>query len=159
MATQAQARTHTNTRSGARRFGPIELVALSFPENRFSGEIVDELERLVDSDVIRIIDVIFVKKDASGEIDVMELSELEDDDYASFSIVVADDLSNFLNEDDAREISRKMKNGSSAAIMLFENRWAMEFVEAVERAHGEVVMNERIPRETVKELVRMTRES
>ncbi len=142
------------TKNPRKQLGPVELVVLSFPGNRFRGEIVRELAKLVDNDIIRVIDILFVKKDAKGTVTVMELSELEDEDYAAFDMVVAQDMDGMLNEGDVREFTKKIENNSSAAVMLFENRWALDFVNAVERAKGQVVMNERIPRETVNEALK-----
>ena len=131
--------------------GPIEVLMLRFPGNRFRGEIAPALADLVDSGTVRVIDLLFAIKDADGDIDVLELSDMEGD--LSVFAPATSDLADTLTEDDARVLSRSLPNNSSAAILLFENTWAKTFVDAVSRANGEVLLNERIPRAAVEELI------
>ena len=131
--------------------GPIEVLMLSFPGNRFRGEIAPALASLIDSGTIRVIDLLFAIKDEDGVLDVLELNDMEGD--LSVFAPMSSELADTLTEDDARVLSRSLPNNSSAAILLFENAWARTFVDAVSRAHGEVILNERIPRATVNELI------
>ena len=131
--------------------GPIEVLMLRFPGNRFRGEIAPALANLVDSGIVRVIDLLFAIKDADGAIDVLELTDMEGD--LSVFAPATSDLADTLTEDDARVLSQSLPNNSSAAILLFENTWAKTFVDAVSRADGEVILNERIPRATVDELI------
>jgi Family of unknown function (DUF6325) len=131
--------------------GPIELLMLRFPGNRFRGEIAPALADLVDSGTVRVIDLLFAIKDADGVIDVLELTDMEGD--LSVFAPATSDLADTLTEDDARVLSQSLPNNSSAAILLFENTWAKTFVDAVSRANGEVLLNERIPRAAVDELI------
>jgi Family of unknown function (DUF6325) len=131
--------------------GPIELLMLRFPGNRFRGEIAPALADLVDSGTVRVIDLLFAIKDADGVIDVLELTDMEGD--LSVFAPAASDLADTLTEDDARVLSQSLPNNSSAAILLFENTWAKTFVDAVSRANGEVLLNERIPRAAVDQLI------
>ena len=131
--------------------GPIEVLMLRFPGNRFRGEIAPALADLVDNGTVRVIDLLFAIKDADGVIDVLELTDMEGD--LSVFAPATSDLADTLTEDDARVLSQSLPNNSSAAILLFENTWAKTFVDAVSRANGEVVLNERIPRATVDELI------
>jgi hypothetical protein len=130
---------------------------LRFPGNKFRGEIAPALADLVESGTIRVIDLLFAIKDADGELDVLELKDMEGD--LSVFEPMTSELSDSLTEDDARELARSIPNNSSAAIMLFENTWAKTFVDAVVRANGEVVLNERIPRAIVDELIAAHAES
>jgi Family of unknown function (DUF6325) len=131
--------------------GPIEVLMLRFPGNRFRGEIAPALADLVDSGTVRVIDLLFAIKDADGDIDVLELSDMEGD--LSVFAPATSELADTLTEDDARVLSQSLPNNSSAAILLFENTWAKTFVDAVSRANGEVLINERIPRAAVEELI------
>lgn len=131
--------------------GPIELLLLRFPGNQFRGEIAPALAELVDAGTIRVIDLLFAIKDERGDLDVLEVSDMEGD-FGAFAPAMSE-LSDSLTEDDARVLTRSLPNSSSAAIMLFENTWAKKFVDAVSRANGEVVLNERIPRATVDALI------
>jgi hypothetical protein len=132
--------------------GPIELLVVKFPGNQFKGEIAPALQELVESGTIHVIDLIFAIKDESGTLAVLELNDLGDQRLA----VVApqrSELSGALTEDDARSLTGSLENNSSAAIMLFENTWAAKFAEAMRNANGELVLNERIPRAVIDELI------
>ena len=131
--------------------GPIEVLMLRFPGNQFRGEIAPALVNLVDSGTVRVIDLLFAIKDADGEVDVLELTDMEGD--LSVFAPMTSELSDTLTEEDARVLSESLPNNSSAAILLFENTWAKTFVDAVSRAHGEVLLNERIPRAAVDALI------
>jgi hypothetical protein len=137
--------------------GPIEVLMLRFPGNKFRGEIAPALADLIESGTIRVIDLLFAIKDADGELDVLELKDMEGD--LSVFEPMTSELSDTLTEDDAQQLARAIPNNSSAAIMLFENTWAKTFVDAVVRANGEVVLNERIPRAVVEDLVAAHAES
>jgi hypothetical protein len=133
-------------------YGPIELLVLEFPGNRFSGEITPALTELVDSGTIRIIDILFVQKDADGNIVESELSDLAETDFADFDPVI-DELAGLLTHEDALYLTAALEPNSSAGIMLFENVWAKRFTDAVVKADGRLVVNERIPRAVIEELV------
>ena len=132
--------------------GPIELLVLRFPGNRFSGEIIPALAELVENGTVRIVDLLFAVKDEAGEVAVLEFSDLDPDITGQWDPLV-EDITPLLNEDDAHHLAGALENNSSAGILLFENVWATRFVEAVRRADGEVVFNERIPRAVIEELV------
>jgi Family of unknown function (DUF6325) len=131
--------------------GPIELIAIKFPGNKFTGEIVPALAELIEQNTIRVIDIIFVRKDEDGVVDVIEISELDDDTYATYEAVIAD-VGGMLGEEDAQTFSGLLEANSSAAVMVFENVWATRFVEAVRNANGELIFNERIPRAVIEAL-------
>jgi len=130
--------------------GPVELVLIKFPHNRFTGEVASELRRLVESGTIRVIDILFVRKDQQGELEVLEINDLDNPGYALFDPIVSD-VSGLLSQDDIRYLSAALENDSSAGLMVFENTWATRFVEAVAKLGGEVVLNERIPRAVVQQ--------
>ena len=137
--------------------GPIEVLMLRFPGNKFRGEIAPALADLVESGTIRVVDLLFAIKDADGELDVLELKDMEGD--LSVFAPMTSELADTLTEDDAQMLARSIPNNSSAAILLFENTWAKAFVDAVVRANGEVVLNERIPRAAVDALIAAQSES
>jgi hypothetical protein len=132
--------------------GPIEFLALKFPGNQFRGEIVPALADLVEGETIRIIDLLFVQKYADGGVRVVELADLGEDDYRAYEEVVSD-VSGLLSHDDAKEIAKTLEPNSSAALLLFENVWATQFVDAVANAKGEVIVSERIPRAMIEEML------
>jgi hypothetical protein len=133
-------------------YGPIELLVVKFPGNRFTGEIAPALKELVETGTIRIIDLLFVTKDAQGVVDVVEIDGLGEATFATFDPLVGE-VAGLLSEEDARLFSASLEPNSSAGLLLFENTWAARFAQAVRNASGEVVLNERIPRAVVEELV------
>lgn len=135
--------------------GPIELLVVSFPGNQFTGEITPALAELVESGTIRIVDLLFVIKDEQGKVAVLELGDLAADVLGQFKLLVSDTIP-MLNEEDAYELAKALENNSSAGIMLFENTWATRFADAIHNAKGEVVLNERIPRAAIEELIATT---
>ncbi len=130
--------------------GPVELLVVKFPGNQFTGEIVPALTELVESGTIRVIDILFVNKNAGGQIEIVEIKDLVIDD-ASFDPVVSD-LTDLLTDEDAEQFGAMLEPNSSAAMMLFENTWATRFANAVVAAKGELLINERIPRAVIEEL-------
>ena len=98
--------------------GPVELLMIKFPGNRFSGEIASALTELVESGTIGLIDILFVRKDEYGGLAVLEINDLDDDDYTVFDPIVAD-ISGLLTEEDARHLSDALEIDSSAGLMVF----------------------------------------
>lgn len=131
--------------------GPIEMLVVKFPGNQFTGEIAPALAELVDAGTIRVIDFVFIMKDADGTLTSVELADLPDDAASAFAPVV-DDVSGMLSEDDIRDLGGLLDPNSSAGLMLFENAWAAKFAQAVRNANGEVVLSERIPRQVIEEI-------
>jgi len=132
--------------------GPVELLVVKFPGNRFTGEVGPALKELVDSGTIRIIDLLFAITDPQGNIAVVELSDLEGAAKGEFDPVVIDQT-DLLTHDDARTLAARLGPDSSGAIMLFENTWATKFRDAVLGAGGELVLSERIPKAAVDAMV------
>lgn len=132
--------------------GPIELLVVKFPGNQFKGEIAPALQELIDNGIIHVIDLIFAIKDESGNLAVLELNDLGDERLAVFQPKPSE-LSGSLTEDDARSLAGGLENNSSAAIMLFENVWATRFADALRNADGQLILNERVPRAVIDELI------
>jgi hypothetical protein len=132
--------------------GPIEMLVVKFPGNKFSGEIGPELKRLVENGTIRVIDLLFMHKDQDGTLSVLEINDLDDDDFAHFDPVI-EDLTGLLGDDDVKEFSALLEDNSSAALMLFENTWATAFRDAMLNANGQLVFSERIPKVVIDEVL------
>lgn len=140
--------------------GPVQLIVLGFPHPDFHGEIIDELERLRQSDTVRVIDALAVYKHADGEIEAMHLSNLTDDEAVELGSMVgaliglgfageegasagavagaeaaADGISPF-SEEDAWDVLDDIPDGSAAALVLLEHHWAVGLRDAVIRAGG-----------------------
>jgi uncharacterized membrane protein len=130
-------------------YGPIELLVVSFPGNQFKGEIVPALQELVDTETIRVIDIIFATKDGEGNVTYLEVDDLPDEQKSSLGPAVSE-VSGLLSDEDIQQLAKALEPNSSAGLMLFENAWASRFVEAVANANGEVLISERIPRAVIE---------
>lgn len=124
--------------------GPVEYLIVEFPGNQFKGEIVPALAELVESSTIRIIDLLFIKKDAQGNLFSFELGELDEGEAAPFDDVDGE-INGLLNEEDIELAGAVLQNDSSAAVLVFENVWATRLRDAIVNANGRLVDNARIP--------------
>ena len=131
-------------------YGPVDFVALEFKGNQFKGEIFPELMKLVGDGVVRVIDIIVVKKDADGTVTHQEIQETDKNVLAVFDPLKAE-INGMIQVEDIEMIGEKLEPNSTAAVLLFENLWAVNFVKAVENANGRAVMHVRIPHEMVVE--------
>jgi hypothetical protein len=131
-------------------YGPIDFIALEFKGNNFKGEIIPALIDLVKNKTIRIIDLVIVLKDKKGVVEVAELQQLTPEIIAIFN-PLDKEVNEMIKVEDAQMVGRNMENNSTAAVMLFENLWAVKFKEAALKANGRVLMQERIPHEVVLE--------
>jgi hypothetical protein len=131
-------------------YGPIDFIALEFKGNNFKGEIIPSLLELVEQGIIRVIDLVIIQKDEEGEVRDLELQQLAPDTIAIFDPLNAQ-ISGMVTTTDIEMVGQALENNSTAAVMLFENLWAIKFKEAVLNADGRLVMQERIPHEVVLE--------
>jgi hypothetical protein len=132
--------------------GPVEMLLVKFPGNQFTGEIVPALQELVDNNTVRILDLLFIKKDADGSLTIIEVDEVDEDEvYDAFDPLVPE-VNGFLSESDAITLAQSLEANSSAALLLFENVWATRFRDAIVNAKGQVLLNERIPHSVIEAL-------
>jgi uncharacterized membrane protein len=132
-------------------YGPVDLLVIRFPDNTFTGEIVEELKALVDSDTVRVMDLIFVTRSRDGAIEKIELTDLDDAVAVLFDAFIGE-LEGLFSSEDAQVIGSSLKPDTSAALLLYENVWARKFASAVARVNGEVLVAERIPRAVIQEM-------
>jgi Family of unknown function (DUF6325) len=129
-------------------FGPVDVVIIGFPGNRFSGQIAPAIMELVETGTIRVIDLLFVTKDPVGVVTTIEMSDLDPDTGPAFtSIDVVQPGA--LGPEDAEEISEDLELNSSALLVAFENSWAAKVVDACRAADGVVIDQIRIPADVV----------
>jgi hypothetical protein len=131
-------------------YGPVDFIALEFKGNKFKGEIIPALVELVANKTIRIIDLVIVLKDAKGKVEIAELQQLSPDVIAVFD-PLDKEVNEMIKDEDALMVGSNMENNSTAAVMLFENLWAIKFKDAVINASGRLLMQERIPGTVVDE--------
>jgi hypothetical protein len=133
-------------------YGPVEMLVVKFPGNQFTGELAPALQDLVDTGLIRVIDLLFVLKDSDGALFVYEQNGFGDEVAAVLEPIVQSE-DELLSQDDAESIGVLLEPNSSAAVLLFENAWAANFAPALRNANGELIVNSRIPREVIETLV------
>jgi hypothetical protein len=124
--------------------GPVDYVVVEFPAgaSNFTGEMAKELLKLVDSGIIRVIDVLILSKDEDGTVDAMELSDVPE--LGELAAVEAQ-LAELLAADDVEHLAAAMEPGSTAGVLIWENLWAAPFASAARRSGGQLIANGRIP--------------
>ena len=122
--------------------GPIDYMVLEWSGDQpVTGEVMPLLLDLVDRDVIRILDIAFMVKDEDGSTAAISLDELTSAGFTDF----AGASSGILGDDDLDEAARALEPGTSAAVLVWENRWAAPVAAALRRSGGQLVSSGRIP--------------
>jgi hypothetical protein len=132
------------TDNDAGQLGPISYLIVEFPGNKMTGEGLAALVDLVDRGLIRILDLEFVTRAADGSIAAISLSDLDSD--GTFDLTVfAGVSSGLLTQSDFDDAKDAIQTGSSAGILIFENRWATAFVQGLRAGGAELVAAGYIP--------------
>lgn len=131
--------------------GPCELLIVKFPGNRFDGEIAPALVDLAHSGTITILDLVFVTKDAAGNVGSIELENIAED--GALEIVASSRQNHAITDDDIDDASAALDPSSSELLILFEHTWAARVTQAMRDADGEIVYQERIPAAIVEEIL------
>jgi hypothetical protein len=137
----------TNSPSVA-ELGPVDYLVLEFPGSQFNGNIAPALADLVERNIVRVLDIVVVKKDADGSVAAFELSDLHDTEVGNLR-GYEDELALLLNEEDVAAIGATLLPGSSAGVLVWENTWAAPFAVAVRQSGGQMVASGRIPVDTL----------
>jgi uncharacterized membrane protein len=128
--------------------GPVDVMIIGFPGNKFTGRIAPALMELVDNGTIRVVDLLFVMKDSDGVVTTIEAEDLEADAGSGFiGIDVAQPGA--LGAEDAEEVADDLPPNSSTLLIAFENLWAAKMVDALEAADAVVIDQIRIPADVV----------
>jgi Family of unknown function (DUF6325) len=128
--------------------GPIDYVVLEWRGQRpTAGEVTPLLLDLVDRGIIRILDVAFVTKDREGSVSAVELGDLQEAAAAFAEFEGAS--SGLLRFDDLQEAATALEPDTSAAVLVWENRWAAPVAAALRRSGGQLVASGRIPVQAV----------
>src|SRR3954467_7858174 len=157
--------------------GPIQMASFAFPGNRFKGEILPELEKLKKAGIVRIVDLLLVRKDELGNVMVTTASDLDWEEAVSFGSYIgalagyaaagpagiekgamagAAELADghLFDQDDVFRVTQSLPNNMSAVLVLFEHLWAKPMLEAVDRAGGIELTNDWIRPEEVVSVVK-----
>jgi uncharacterized membrane protein len=140
--------------------GPVQLLVLGFKHPDFTGEIREELDRLRDNDLIRVIDALGVRKDADGNVQTLHASQLSGDEQAAFGALIGgliglgaageegfelgaergasavEERGGVFNEETAWDVLAEIPEDSAAALILLEHRWAIPLRDAIAREGG-----------------------
>jgi hypothetical protein len=122
---------------------PLEVLVIECPGDRLDGEIMLALTSAVDTGVLRIIDLTFLHKDARGTVSRYELAELQEDDLVAYDFV--DETRGLLSVGDIGKIAARVSSDCSAVLVDAEHAWTAKVAQAVEAAHGRIVVHERVP--------------
>jgi hypothetical protein len=124
--------------------GPVDYLIVEFPAGKqnFTGEGADELVRLHDAGIIRIMDILILQKGQDGTVIAQELGDL--DELGELQRIEAE-LVQTLAEEDVEHLAAAMDPGSIAGVLVYENLWAAPFASAMRRAGGQLIANGRIP--------------
>jgi uncharacterized membrane protein len=129
---------------------PVEYIVIDFPGNRFDGSIVPALVDLVDKRTVRILDLVFVKKDGDGSVDCFEFDQLAElGDFGALD----GDAGDVLSDDDVLALADDIPPGSSALFIVWEDLWAADLGRAVRNAGGEVLIGGRLPHQVVTDII------
>jgi len=124
--------------------GPVDWIVVEFPGSRFKGEIAPIVDDLVQRGTVRVLDLLLMKKAEDGELEFFELSDLDETEIGTLRAYETE-LATLLSEDDVNALASSVEPGSTAALLVWENRWAAPFGSAVRRAGGQLVASGRIP--------------
>jgi len=127
--------------------GPIDYLVIEFPEHNPTGEPFAELLSLVERGLVRVLDLVFVRKQDDGSTVALTWQEAAD---GVPEIAVFDGVSSgLIGDEDFEEVSAALEPNAAAAIMIYENVWAAPFATAVRQAGGQLVASGRIPIQAV----------
>ena len=135
--------------------GPVEYIAIAFPGNKFSGEIVPAIKELQDAGTIRVLDLVIISKDGEGNVTGIELSEASPEQQAALAVLGIESR-NILGQDDVEDIGAALDPNSTAGLMIWENVWAARFAQSLRAADGILIANGRIPAALVEEVLAET---
>jgi hypothetical protein len=128
--------------------GPVDWIVVEFPGSKFNGEIAPALTDLVARDLIRVLDLLVLKKDGDGSVEAFELSDLDAGEAGSLRNL-DEGIAELLSEADVEAVAAALEPGSSAALLVWENIWAAPFGAAVRRSGGQLVAGGRVPTQAI----------
>lgn len=130
------------------QMGPVDFLVVEFPGDRRTGEGLPALVDLVDQGIIRIIDLVFVKRGDDGSLVQVTVADLDGDGALDLAVFEGA-ATGIIGDEEMAEAADVLAPGSSAAILVYENTWAVPFVTAMARSGAQVVATGRIPVEAL----------
>ena len=126
--------------------GPVEYIVLGFPGNKFNGEIAPALADLIESGTIRVVDLVFISKDADGVVTTFEFDQL--DELAPFGDLDGE-VGGLIGPEDVDYAAEGLEPNMSAALLIWEDTWAIPLVDALRGSGGVLIEGARIPHELI----------
>jgi Family of unknown function (DUF6325) len=128
--------------------GPIDFVLIEFAGDRLTGGAADALMDLVDRGIVRVYDLLVIRKESDGSFSGIDVDDLSADHVGGFT-AFAGARSGLLDDDDLRQAADAMQPGTVAALIVYENAWAIPFIAAARDAGGQLVASARIPAQDI----------
>ena len=128
--------------------GSVDWIVVEFPGTRLTGEIAPIIKDYEERGLIKVLDLLFLKKDQDGSLEAFEASELGEGEIGQ-PRGYEKDLAMVLSEQDVADLAVTIEPGSSAAVLVWENLWSAPFGTAVRHAGGQLVASGRIPTQAV----------
>jgi hypothetical protein len=128
--------------------GPIDYVLLEFPADRLTGRAAEEMLDLHDRGIVRLYDVMLLGKTADGQVFTVDLAQETGEPLGGFE-ALAWATTGLLSDEDRELAASALEPNTMAALIVFENTWAVPFVAAAREAGGELVAGARIPAQDV----------
>ncbi|MGH2515195.1 MAG: DUF6325 family protein [Ktedonobacterales bacterium] len=129
--------------------GPVEYIIIDFPGSKVNKDIVPALKELIASGTIRIIDMVFIRKGTNGQVEPLELSQLDLEDAMPFEELDGE-IDDLINAEDIQSAAAELPPDSIAGVFVWEDVWATRFAEAVRSTNGRVIADARIPNAVVE---------
>ena len=139
-------------------YGPLEYVVIGFDGNHFTGQILPKLLEIEGQGCVRVVDLLFVSKNEAGDLVTLEISDLDETEAASYEPLVSE-FHGLLTAEDVAELAVDLPENTSAAVALFEHRWAVGLRWAVKAAGGEMLVSGFIHPETQAQVIAEVLES
>ena len=124
--------------------GPVDFMVIEFPDGRMSGEGLPLLVDLADRGIVRVLDLVFARKMSDGSVVEMNMAGLSKDGQEGLEVFEGAS-SGMLDDKDIKDAASVIESGSTAALLVYENRWAAPLATALRRSGAQLVALERVP--------------
>ena len=131
--------------------GPLEFIVIGSKGHTFMQEVLPELEAIQENDLIRVVDLSFVRKDSSGTVSVLEVHDLNDEELALFG-PTKENLSGVLTHEDIASLAAAIPSDTSAVIVLLEHVWLVRLSESLNRANAVLLAGGMVPPAAMEKL-------
>ncbi len=132
------------------KLGPCSVLAIQSQDFTMRGEVLAALIELVQKGILRVADVVVVRKDGEGQVVASEIRDLAENEMRMFDPLDAT-VTGLLSNDDIQDIGKLLDNNAAAGLLVVEHLWANKLAEAIENANGKIVMNRLLMPEVLEE--------